>query len=258
MNEKTKIPQPKSLREALNLFQKQGIAAKKSENNPFHKSKYASLQEVIQAVNEAAQFGLSFTQKIDYTTIANEQGTFTDMWIETILSFNGSEEKLVSKYPIIPQKNMFDDSQKLGSAITYAKRYALQSIYGIPSEDDDGNKNFYQKGTPHKTVSKRNNHPMNFDTKDVMNAIDKANKPIYTLVLPGNQKKNHYSLSNLGETLNDLIMQIMIDPDTDKNDKLKKIKKAFSVNDKIINDLSTAEPKILEEITHKVKRFEHE
>jgi predicted ATPase len=91
-----------------------------------------------------------------------------------------------------------------------------------------------------------------------MNAIDKANKPIYTLVLPGNQKKNHYSLSNLGETLNDLIMQIMTDPDTDKNDKLKKIKKAFSVNDKIINDLSTAEPKILEEITHKVKRFEHE
>jgi hypothetical protein len=27
----------------------------------------------------------------------------------------------------------------LGSAITYARRYAYQSILGIPSEDDDGN-----------------------------------------------------------------------------------------------------------------------
>ena len=51
-------------------------------------------------------------------------------------------------------------------------------------------------------------------------------------------------------------MQIMTDPDTDKNDKLKKIKKAFNVNEKIIKDLSLADPKILEEITQKVKRFE--
>ena len=37
--------------------------------------------------------------------------------------------------------NKYDDSQALGSAITYAKRYSLQAIYGIPSEDDDGNSN---------------------------------------------------------------------------------------------------------------------
>ena len=109
MNEKAKNSHPKTLREALNLFQSEGVAAKKSENNPFHKSKYASLQEVIQAVNLAAKFGLSFTQKIDYKTTFTEHGTYTEMWIETILSFNGSEEKLISKYPIIPQKNMFDD-----------------------------------------------------------------------------------------------------------------------------------------------------
>jgi hypothetical protein len=30
------------------------------------------------------------------------------------------------------------DPQAAGSAITYARRYALQSIAGIPSEDDDG------------------------------------------------------------------------------------------------------------------------
>jgi hypothetical protein len=29
--------------------------------------------------------------------------------------------------------------QKMGAAITYYKRYTLQSVYGLPSEDDDGN-----------------------------------------------------------------------------------------------------------------------
>ena len=32
------------------------------------------------------------------------------------------------------------NSQAVGSAITYAKRYTLQSLYGLPSEDDDGEK----------------------------------------------------------------------------------------------------------------------
>jgi hypothetical protein len=31
------------------------------------------------------------------------------------------------------------DAQGAGSAITYCRRYGLQSVAGIPSEDDDGN-----------------------------------------------------------------------------------------------------------------------
>ena len=38
---------------------------------------------------------------------------------------------------ILPMKKK--DPQAAGSAITYARRYALQAIAGIPSEDDDGN-----------------------------------------------------------------------------------------------------------------------
>ena len=258
MNEKAKNSHPKTLREALNLFQSEGVAAKKSENNPFHKSKYASLQEVIQAVNLAAKFGLSFTQKIDYKTTFTEHGTYTEMWIETILSFNGSEEKLISKYPIIPQKNMFDDSQKLGSAITYAKRYALQAIYGIPSEDDDGNKNFYEKGTAHKATSKQQQGKMTPTTQDVLKRIDESNKATYKLMLPGNQERAHNTLESLGETFNYLILQIMADPDTTKIDKLKKIKKAYTVNKKVLDELSKAEPEIYQDIQKKVDRFEHD
>ena len=32
-----------------------------------------------------------------------------------------------------------NDPQGMGSAITYARRYGLQSAVGLPSEDDDGN-----------------------------------------------------------------------------------------------------------------------
>ena len=32
------------------------------------------------------------------------------------------------------------DPQKLGSAITYFRRYTLQSLLGLQAEDDDGNK----------------------------------------------------------------------------------------------------------------------
>ena len=44
-----------------------------------------------------------------------------------------------SKLPItLAQANM-ENPQKIGSVITYYKRYTLQAVYGLPSEDDDGN-----------------------------------------------------------------------------------------------------------------------
>jgi hypothetical protein len=36
------------------------------------------------------------------------------------------------------------DPQKLGSAITYYRRYTLQSLLGLQAEDDDGNKRTYK------------------------------------------------------------------------------------------------------------------
>ena len=35
---------------------------------------------------------------------------------------------------------MIQDPQKLGSAITYFRRYTLQSLLALQAEDDDGNK----------------------------------------------------------------------------------------------------------------------
>ena len=49
------------------------------------------------------------------------------------------ESTYVSKLPIIMSQANYENPQKIGYAITYAKRYTLQSVYGLPSEDDDGN-----------------------------------------------------------------------------------------------------------------------
>jgi hypothetical protein len=45
----------------------------------------------------------------------------------------------------LPQLN---DPQKLGSAITYYRRYTLQSLLGLQAEDDDGNKASQPAKTP--------------------------------------------------------------------------------------------------------------
>ena len=47
--------------------------------------------------------------------------------------------QLTSRYPILVADNKKSDPQAMGSAITYAKRYALQAIYGLATEDDDAN-----------------------------------------------------------------------------------------------------------------------
>ena len=49
------------------------------------------------------------------------------------------QETLSCCVPILINGTDKDNPQKMGSAITYAKRYGLQSLYGLASDDDDGN-----------------------------------------------------------------------------------------------------------------------
>jgi hypothetical protein len=103
-------------------------AAVKGSSNPFFKSKYASLGDVIEAVKAPfAAHGLSYVQ----FPVSGEGS----VGLATRL-MHSSGEWLEQSF-FIPLAKM--DAQAAGSAITYARRYALQSIAGIPSEDDDGN-----------------------------------------------------------------------------------------------------------------------
>ena len=118
----------KSLAIAMSKAQGEMGGAAKGVENPFFKKKYADLGSVVQAVKEPfANNGLSYVQ------FPIEEGG--RIGIETIL-MHESGEWLSNSFTVQLTKQ---DAQGAGSAITYCRRYSLQSIAGIPSEDDDGN-----------------------------------------------------------------------------------------------------------------------
>lgn len=118
----------KELASALCKAQEQMCGAVKDAHNPFFKSKYADLVAVVKAVKEPfAANGLSYSQ---FPLFADGK-----VGVETILMHESGE--WISSELVLPMTKQ--DHQAAGSAITYARRYALQAIAGIPSEDDDGN-----------------------------------------------------------------------------------------------------------------------
>lgn len=113
---------------ALIIFHKEVGVVKKSETNPFFKSKYADLSAVITAIDEPLEkAGLAYTQ---FPTGQNE--------LTTMLMHAESGEWIKGSFTMTPTKN---DPQGQGSVITYQRRYALGAILGLNiDEDDDGNK----------------------------------------------------------------------------------------------------------------------
>ena len=102
--------------------------AVKDAVNPHFKSKYVTLQGVIDAVLPALHAnGFALFQQ----TYVVEGRTI----LKTSLA-HVSGEVIVSDYPVHPVKA---DPQGEGSALTYARRYALMALCGIAPEDDDGN-----------------------------------------------------------------------------------------------------------------------
>jgi len=124
---------PQNLAQALLEFQKLAVKASKDSKNPHFKNNYASLEAVIDAATQATQFGICFTQEIDFEFNGDTGMTF----VRTVLIHAPSGEQRVSRTPIRSKDPT--DPQKMGSGITYAKRYGLQSALGLPSEDDDAN-----------------------------------------------------------------------------------------------------------------------
>lgn len=118
----------KSLAVAMCKAQGEMGGAVKGKENPFFKSSYADLKEVVKAVKEPfANHGLSYVQFP--INDADKIG------IETIL-MHESGEWLSHSFTVKANKQ---DAQGAGSVITYCRRYSLQAVAGIPSEDDDGN-----------------------------------------------------------------------------------------------------------------------
>jgi hypothetical protein len=102
--------------------------ALKNENNPFHRSTYADLEAIIDAVKPPLNdHGFSFLQTVGCD--GNGGATVT-----TVL-LHESGEWIRDTAPVYLKK--VGDPQAFGSGVTYTKRYALQAMLGVPSADDD-------------------------------------------------------------------------------------------------------------------------
>lgn len=117
---------------ALGLAQAKFHAAKKDSVNPHFRSNYADLSSVIEAIKgPMAEFGLAYLQPLSW-----ESGGY---FVETIILHSSGESLSLGKMRVpVPEADSLN-AQKVGAAITYARRYHLSSALGISQEDDDGN-----------------------------------------------------------------------------------------------------------------------
>ncbi len=110
---------------ALSKVQSQLRPAKENSKNPFFKSSYADLGSVWDSVRK-----LLAENELAIIQMPTDVGGLT-----TIISHSSGEYMSSTMY--IPSK---EDAHGVGSAISYARRYALASVVGVVTgDDDDGN-----------------------------------------------------------------------------------------------------------------------
>lgn len=114
----------KNIAGALVNFQATVSKVSKESKNPFFKSKYASLANILDTIQKPlSECGLAISQFPDANALT------------TIIVHAESGEWMESSYVMPVAKQ--NDPQAMGSAMTYARRYALGSILNLNIDDDD-------------------------------------------------------------------------------------------------------------------------
>lgn len=122
----------------------QGITCIKNADNPYFNSKYADLKTVVEALKEPLEVvGLKYYfAPIEHS---NEDGS---KYMTCDLIVLNDKESTSFSFPFSQS-----EPQKIGSALTYAKRYLLTTVFNvIAEEDDDGNA---ASGNTTKPVAKK-------------------------------------------------------------------------------------------------------
>jgi len=113
-----------SINEKLFALQQEIGAISKDANNPFYKSKYFDINSLLKQLQPLLKkHKLLLIQPIE-----------EDMVYSKILCVEGTGGVISGLK--LPELN---DPQKMGSCITYYRRYTLQSLLALQAEDDDGN-----------------------------------------------------------------------------------------------------------------------
>jgi len=123
----TMSPQIDAIAAALSKAQEIMEGAAKDSANPFFKSRYADLASVWEACRRPlALNGLCMVQAPSAdgprVTIETLLAHSSGQWFRSALTVTAKD----------------DSPQSVGSAVSYLRRYALQSIVGVAPADDDG------------------------------------------------------------------------------------------------------------------------
>ncbi|PTG54707.1 single-stranded DNA-binding protein [Staphylococcus chromogenes] len=149
------------INKAMVAFRKEVKQPLKDKNNPFYKSKYVPLENVVEAIDEAATpHGLSYTQ----WALNDGEGR---VGVATMLMHESGEYIEYDPVFMNAEKNT---PQGAGSLISYLKRYSLSAIFGITSDqDDDGNA---ASGKQSKLEPKANSKRVGVLKQEVLNFVE--------------------------------------------------------------------------------------
>jgi hypothetical protein len=124
-----KTPQADEAKTALNIYQKLHLAKQsmgkviKNATNPHFKRSYADINSIIETVEPILMdCGLILMQPVK------------DDKVYTIIIDIENGDRFESYMTLPP----ITDAQKLGSAVTYFRRYTLVSLLSLQAVDDDG------------------------------------------------------------------------------------------------------------------------
>ena len=104
----------------------------KSGKNPMFKSEYNTLNDVLNALDNIQEYGLDFIQYVS-----------VDHLITRVMHLE-SGEFFESMMGLKTEKETY---QSYGSCLSYLRRYALMSMFGLRSADDDANSSLRGRGS---------------------------------------------------------------------------------------------------------------
>lgn len=187
------------LNKALANFHKEVKQPMKDANNPFFKSKYVPLENVVEAIDDVApKHGLTYSQY----PVTTESGL---VGISTVLLHESGEYIEFPPATTKPDKNT---PQGVGSALTYMRRYSLSAVFGITSDqDDDGNeasgKNYKNKQAQMQKASSQTIGTLKKEIINFTNLIKGTKKEA-----PQNVVEQKFGVKNYNLTENEAVQII--------------------------------------------------
>ena len=198
---------------------------KKSANNPFFKSKYATSEH-------RSTIAQKHPSKHALALIGGTNVNITRDNVSCLVTriFHKSGQYIEDGGVPLKLKDP-DDAQKLGSAITYARRYGLQAMLGmVGEEDDDGNKAVQPKSKSNEMPT--NTFSMSYDIYDLDGSKLKTCSKYETYLAEMSKLHNDYLKANKDEIVK---INEKIQAENSINAKVKA--KVFTELDALINKI---------------------